>query len=208
MPFENLKARFPEEGNLCLKNCGKCCKNDAPVEKSEAEEINQWLCDHVEKEDLIAQFHHFDEHPNQCPFLKPDKSCMVYPVRPTVCRMFGHLPDLPGMPKKLSQECPEDVKFTMIPQQEWTGMEMILYMAKTQEASIKTVNFRTVEVFDEEGNHAVIPFKEGSQMEKMSKTTVCTKCEKKLDKQGYLQGAHILCQQCYDDLGKEQDAKP
>ena len=30
-----------------------------------------------------------EERPRQCPFLGPDKTCTIYPVRPLICRTYG-----------------------------------------------------------------------------------------------------------------------
>ena len=106
MAYENLKKVIPEEGSRCKQNCGRCCVNAAPVSRSEAEEIFDWLAANSTYEAIEAQFQYADTQPGKCPFLKPDKSCFVYPARPFVCRYFGHGAD-PGMSmlEALKQKC-------------------------------------------------------------------------------------------------------
>jgi len=112
--LDRLKRILPSEGHLCLPGCGKCCVADAPLGEAEYEEIAAWLPKNVTPGSIQAQFAHADTQPDICPFLKPDRSCFVYPVRPVVCRIFGHLADVPGMPRKDSQRCPQGVAFSSV----------------------------------------------------------------------------------------------
>lgn len=202
MPFDELKKKFPEEGHLCKKLCGKCCTNMAPVEIGEANVIGEWLIKNKNMGELTAQFHHFDDHPNQCPFLQPDKGCFVYPVRPAVCFMFGHMADVPTMPKRWSQKCPEGVAFTEVPFAEFAE-EGMTYMILADKASIKTIDFRTMQVFAEDEGDAegkMIPVKPGSVMERMRSAKNCFGCNVEIPKGGtlFLTGAELLCTACYE----------
>lgn len=203
MAYENLKKLFPEEGNLCKKMCGKCCSNSAPVELEEAKEIAYWLVRNVEVDEIKAQFAHFDTQPDRCPFLKPDKGCFVYPARPMVCRMFGHLPDAPGLDQatrnKISQQCPEGVAFTQV------SMDKVLeevgpFMQKANQSSIRTLQFRFMEMVGEGGRAVEIPPVPGSAFEKLTKATCCTRCGIPFpNRQAYLEGAELLCKTCDDN---------
>lgn len=107
---------FPEEGHRCLPGCGECCSSDFWVAAHEVKNILQWIVDNVGFERLKNQYHLFDTQPGRCPFLTAEKRCLIYPVRPFICRQFGHLEDLRGIPKKIrrriSQKCPKGVRFT------------------------------------------------------------------------------------------------
>lgn len=63
-------------------NCGKCC-GLVPATIREVEEIRKWMArNNVQP---IRQ-----ENQAVCPFRdEPHKRCLIYPVRPVVCRLFG-----------------------------------------------------------------------------------------------------------------------
>lgn len=195
MAYEALKAKIPEEGNRCKKMCGKCCTNTAPVVKSEAEEICNWITKNVSNEDLIAQFHHYDTDPGACPFLKPDKSCFIYPVRPVVCHMFGHLEEFQGADKRSSQKCPEGVDFTEVKYAQ-IHLEMGPYSDELENQSIKTMDFRFAEVDREDGSKGMIKITPGSALEKLLATRDCMRCGKHFEDKAYLEGAQLLCYEC------------
>lgn len=197
MSYEELKKKFPEEGHLCKKLCGKCCTNVAPFAGSEAEKIGEWLCKNKDSEQLVEQFHHFDDHPNQCPFLTPDKSCFVYPVRPAACFMFGHLPDSPGMLPQWSQQCPEGVKFTNV-EFEATLPESLEFFKEMSEGMIRSIMFRVVKFEKSDGTVEMVPPKPGSVFERMRTATSCFRCKKEIPKGGTLSlsGAELLCLEC------------
>jgi|FLYK01.1.fsa_nt_gi Fe-S-cluster containining protein len=150
MPWETLSRVFPEEGWKCKKSCGKCCVDTAPVERSEVEAISDWIVENVTFESLKAQFLDADTRPGMCPFLKADKTCFIYPVRPVVCRAFGHLEILPDSPRYLSQKCPEGVEFTAVKFEKIFHLMLPWYEA-AQKGFVFTRDFR----------HAVIVAKNG-----------------------------------------------
>ena len=200
MPYEDLKAKIPSEGSRCKKLCGKCCINTAPVGKSEAEEIGNWLVKNVTVEDLTAQFHHYDNDPAACPFLKPDKTCFIYPVRPVVCHTFGHLEDVPGTKPSWSQKCPEGVEFTEVKFVD-IAHETTAWMNEIDKESINTMDFRFAGCTNEDGTQGVIPVLKGSALEKLMNAKGCTRCQKPfVDDKAYLEGADLLCYEC----GKEK----
>lgn len=156
MKFEELHKAVPEEGTKCKAGCGKCCVAGAPVAKPETEEISEWLCKTYEYEQIRDQFHHHDTQPQMCPFLTPDKRCFIYPVRPVVCRLFGHLVGPAQMPKHLLQECPEGVGFTRI------SMLNILsqigeWYQEAAAAYVQIGEFRLAELTAEDGTSGPIP---------------------------------------------------
>jgi Fe-S-cluster containining protein len=170
--FEQLKAKFPSEGSRCLKQCGKCCVGTAPVTEPELNEMLDWVCKNKTAEEYTTQLHHYDEHAakNVCPFLTPEKTCFVYPVRPVVCHMFGHLEDLnpemglpPAAVKEMSQKCPEGVVFTEVKMAD-LGPELsgeYMFTAFKSSAPISAVRHATV--VKENGEEGIIPRKDGSK---------------------------------------------
>jgi len=76
------------------KACAKCCHES--VHAFYIEFLN--IYDYVVKNDMLdmvmdrVENHYFNEliKHQACPFLNKDNSCMIYPVRPYVCRLFGH----------------------------------------------------------------------------------------------------------------------
>lgn len=77
--------------------CGACCSNLLPMSSKEVKEIKRYIEKHK-----IQEFKHLIPVVNQpmdmnCPFLNTDKSCekcLIYPVRPMVCRKFSCNPAL------------------------------------------------------------------------------------------------------------------
>ena len=84
----------------CDSGCGRCC-GPAPVTKGELAAIRRYIA--VKNITPVAQG-------VTCP-LYIDGNCSVYPVRPFICKAFGHVPKLkcikgydvpaPGLDKKL-----------------------------------------------------------------------------------------------------------
>ena len=64
----------------CVKNCGRCC-GPVPVSQTDMEEIRRYVSLH--------SIEAMDNGPMTCPFLGQDKGCLIYAVRPLVCRLFG-----------------------------------------------------------------------------------------------------------------------
>lgn len=70
----------------CDRGCTDCC---GPVEANEKEirAIDRYINEH----DIRPAEH--PDNPLQCPFMQQGR-CVVYPVRPFLCRLFGHSPRL------------------------------------------------------------------------------------------------------------------
>jgi Fe-S-cluster containining protein len=200
MSLENLKKKFPEEGSRCKKLCGKCCVSGVPIGIEETNRIGDWLVKNKEFEEIRDQFQHFDDQPAACPFLTPDKSCFIYPVRPVVCVMFGHLPDQPGMPKKASQQCPEGVQFTQV-QIEDTLPESLEWHDATEKAMTRIMSFRTATFTGDEGT-VTVPIKPGSKMEKLTTALNCYWCNAPFKGTAYLENGELLCEECDDNYEK------
>jgi len=205
MAHEELKKLFPHEGHMCLKSCGKCCVAGAPIELEEANDLLKWLQENITFEQLKEQFQYSDDNPEACPFLKPDKGCFVYPARPVVCVMFGHLSDSPGMPKAISQKCPEGVKFTEVPFDIYAEPVRDWFISAVNRSG-KIAKLRFIEVDDDSGFSGRIPFKPGSFMERISKAKSCDTCGSQPSEGNPLNviGRQILCGECYSKLNKKQ----
>ena len=70
----------------CAK-CGECCTDILPMDYNEVAKIRKYVqANHIKQQD-----HHVrpGEVDCTCPFLNLDtKKCMIYPVRPKICREF------------------------------------------------------------------------------------------------------------------------
>ena len=70
--------------NNC-KGCGGCCSNILPVASREIKRIRQYIRKHRIKEVLSL-------NPLDCPFCditKTKDKCLIYDVRPEICRAFS-----------------------------------------------------------------------------------------------------------------------
>lgn len=81
------KRRLPLAPTLpamqCVPGCGDCC-GPVPVDQGELDAILQYA----------AQHHVYPAHRGLlCPYFQRG-ACQVYPVRPRVCRAYGHDPGL------------------------------------------------------------------------------------------------------------------
>ena len=76
---------FSQHG-VC-SNCGSCCGNILPVSKSEIMLLGTGKQIIVHKADLLHPYPQL--YDMICPFRNEvEKKCMIYPVRPSICREF------------------------------------------------------------------------------------------------------------------------
>ena len=67
-------------------NCGECCSNFIPMTKDEIASIHKYMNVHPE---ITEQRHPDAEFDMTCPFRDNEhKKCLIYEVRPQVCRTF------------------------------------------------------------------------------------------------------------------------
>jgi uncharacterized protein len=78
----------------CL-NCANCCSNISPiVTEKDVEKLAKHL--RMKPSAFVSQYLYTDEDNDYvfkqtpCPFLLPDKYCMVYENRPKACREYPH----------------------------------------------------------------------------------------------------------------------
>ncbi len=69
--------------SACPPGCGRCCGILFPA-LSEIRNIREWCAQkHIEYRDFTM------DPEADCPYLMPDKTCQIYPVRPFLCRILG-----------------------------------------------------------------------------------------------------------------------
>lgn len=79
--------------NLTVKgecsNCGSCCSNTLPISAKETKTIERYIRKHGIKEQKRVLPTADDYVDMSCPFRsETEKACLIYPVRPAVCREF------------------------------------------------------------------------------------------------------------------------
>jgi len=95
--LEQIYALLPETS---CKMCGTCCTDPPPAALIEYLNIYRYIRDHLQArqqellEKTVAFFYLEMVEPEQrCPFLDVNNLCLIYPVRPFACRVFGLLSD-------------------------------------------------------------------------------------------------------------------
>ncbi|MGQ9711560.1 MAG: YkgJ family cysteine cluster protein [Desulfotomaculales bacterium] len=95
--LEQIYALLPETG---CKMCGTCCTDPPPAALIEYLNIYRYIRDQLQArqqqllEKTVAFFYLELVEPEQrCPFLDESNLCLIYPVRPFACRVYGLLSD-------------------------------------------------------------------------------------------------------------------
>ena len=89
--FESLDKIYASIQNFPCKQCHKCC---GPIVWFEPEEI--LIRNYLEKNKIkrvVWTKEEFEKNYMRCPYLIDDK-CIIYPVRPIVCRLQGNISEL------------------------------------------------------------------------------------------------------------------
>ena len=71
--------------------CGECCSNALPMRQKEIKIIQRYIKEHGIKEQKAPAVFAKQPFDMTCPFLRKDVSkdrCVIYPVRPQICREF------------------------------------------------------------------------------------------------------------------------
>lgn len=87
--IEDNVCNFTKDGKC--SECGNCCSNILPMSQKEIDTVQRYI-----KKNNIKECKHLIPLANPaldltCPFLnldKDSKKCMIYPVRPEICRQF------------------------------------------------------------------------------------------------------------------------
>ena len=89
---KNLEKIYQKIPEFDCKHCHECC---GPIIWFNTEEI--LIKDYIERngiENVKWTTEEFNKNNMKCPFLKNDR-CIIYSVRPIVCRLQGNIPQLP-----------------------------------------------------------------------------------------------------------------
>jgi Fe-S-cluster containining protein len=90
----NLEGVYQKIPSGKCNGCAKCCTESVHAFYIEFLNIYNYVIQHdmLEKVMEKVRHHYFNELTEHmpCPFLNEDKSCIIYEVRPYVCRLFGH----------------------------------------------------------------------------------------------------------------------
>lgn len=103
--IRQLNRIYAQIPSFECKHCQQCSN---PIMWCKPEEIN--IKDYVKKHNISYMAwtdEEFKHHHMKCPYLT-DNKCIIYPVRPLVCRLQGVISDLP---------CPYNKKTLMTEQQ-------------------------------------------------------------------------------------------
>jgi uncharacterized protein len=73
----------------CQSGCFGCCQAGLTVSNVEAARISEWLRDNGATLAKIRDRSHMLDHPDYCGLLDVDGRCLIYPVRPLICRSHG-----------------------------------------------------------------------------------------------------------------------
>ena len=67
-------------------HCGECCSNFLPLSASEISRISLYLSEHHILPMPLARGKYI--YSEMCPFLDAHKKCLIYDVRPLICKAF------------------------------------------------------------------------------------------------------------------------
>ncbi len=90
--IKQLEAIYRLIQEVECHHCHQCC---GPIIWFQPEEINiQHYLNHFQILPRAWTNQEFEEHENRCPYIQNHR-CLIYPVRPIVCRLQGVIPELP-----------------------------------------------------------------------------------------------------------------
>lgn len=82
--FEQIVEKYGDQ-MVCQKGCFQCCKADLSVSEVEWRAIKEFASDNLTTLKKAKR----KNDKNQCEFLDEDGGCLIYPVRPIICRSHG-----------------------------------------------------------------------------------------------------------------------
>jgi len=92
--ISNLETIYSKIPSGQCNGCAKCCMESVHAFYIEFLNIYDYVIKHNLLDHVMEKIedHYFNElvEVKPCPFLKEDKTCLIYQVRPLVCRLFGH----------------------------------------------------------------------------------------------------------------------
>lgn len=91
---ERLQAIYHKIPEGSCNGCASCCVESVHAFYTEFLSIHQYLIDANQLDEMMKKIedHYFNEltRKQPCPFLDEKNRCIIYEVRPHVCRLFGH----------------------------------------------------------------------------------------------------------------------
>lgn len=123
---ERLKSIYSNIPNFGCKHCHECC---GPIVWFKPEEII--IRDYMKIHGIdyvVWSTEEFKNNGMRCPYIKNDR-CIIYPVRPIVCRLQGNALDMPCKhnAKLMSREQLDKIKKEFEKLLEETGGKNIFY---------------------------------------------------------------------------------
>lgn len=90
--IKSLEKIYSQIQNFKCQQCHQCC---GPIIWFKPEEIliKEYMNDH-NLTPIVWTTEEFKRHQMKCPYLE-QHTCLIYPVRPIVCRLQGVISDLP-----------------------------------------------------------------------------------------------------------------
>ena len=88
---ENKESKEKKETDYTINgecsHCGRCCQNTLPLSDKEIARIKNYIGKNkitpINRNNIIEA-----KYTDICPFLGTDNKCMIYEVRPEICRWF------------------------------------------------------------------------------------------------------------------------
>lgn len=88
---EDMKPKDLTDNGRCTQ-CGECCTNRLPISDNDIAAIRKYIKAHrIRPVNHVPAILAGPTLDLVCPFLdhmRPDKKCLIYPVRPLICRLF------------------------------------------------------------------------------------------------------------------------
>jgi len=127
---KRLEGIYSQIQDFECKHCHKCC---GPIIWFEPEEI--LIRDYMVSHDIDYILWSTDQFKNngmRCPYIRNDR-CIIYPVRPIVCRLQGNILDMPcknNTKKIISKEQLDKIKKEFEKLSEETDGENMFYSTR------------------------------------------------------------------------------
>ena len=87
--FNAVNQRYPLSF-LCKQGCHACCEPELTVLQIEATRISRFINEHPSVKQQLQHIQDTNPHNGtRCSMLDKDGGCVIYPVRPFVCRSHG-----------------------------------------------------------------------------------------------------------------------
>ena len=87
--FNAVNQRYPLSF-FCKQGCHACCEPELTVLQVEATRISRFINEHLSVKQQLKHIQDTNPHNGtRCSMLDKDGGCVIYPVRPFVCRSHG-----------------------------------------------------------------------------------------------------------------------